>query len=90
MKVVRPGVLFFADGALHLRGWLFDTEGQRFADPVAEGRAMLGTALRYVGDRYGAPAAVGADPTECFSAEVERLTQDVIAVCRWSEQGPVR
>ena len=89
MKVVNPGILFFMDGVLHLRGWLFDMEGQRFADPVSEGRAMLATALRYVGDRYAA-TAVASDPTERFSADVERLTQDVIAVCRWPEQGPVR
>lgn len=91
MKVVNPGILFFTDGVLHLRGWLFDMEGQRFADPVSEGRAMLATALHYVGNRYcAAAAAVVPDPTECVPADVERLTQDVIAVCRWPEQGPVR
>lgn len=85
MKVVRTGVLFFMDGVLHLRGWLFDMQGQRFADPVAEGHAMLVTALRYVGDRYNLPTGITADPVECFSADVERLTQDEIAKCRWRE-----
>lgn len=78
MKVIHPGTLFYSSQCLHGEGWIYASDGE----PATQ-RELLKAILLHIAARHGVQLVAEAPAEPVPTADVERLTLDVIAQARW-------